>query len=98
MENGDKDGLTKRKLIDKHFWEQIINLDFVSTERSCQDHTEENFGNQRKKKPVDNLDLKTFGYYQSTSGNTEENSIKRALEEITNDPISKQKQPTKQTI
>ena len=84
-------------------------MEYVMTERFCQDPVEEHFGNQRKiGRRSDNPDLKTFGYNENTiriqrtvshtSGNTRGRfDKKRAWEQVTNDPISKRK-PAKQSI
>ena len=85
-------------------------MDYVLTERFCQDPVEEHFGNQRKMgRRSDNPDLKTFGYNENTiriqrtvshtPGNTRGRfDKKRAQEEVTNDPVSKRKPAIKQSI
>ena len=78
-------------------------MEYVLTERFCQDPVEEHFGEQRKLgRRSDNPDMKTFGYNENTirikrmvshsSGNTRGRfDKKRAWEEVTNDPIPKRK-------
>ena len=76
-------------------------MEFVLTERFCQDPVEEYFGNQRGLgRRSDNPDLKTFGYNENTiriqksisceSGNTRGRYDKRKnWEHVTDEPISK---------
>ena len=78
-------------------------MEFVLTERFCQDPVEEYFGNQRKLgRRSDNPDLKTFGYNDNTiriqksiscqSGNTRGRyDKKRSWENITDEQLSKRK-------
>lgn len=76
-------------------------MDFVLTERFCQDPAEEYFGNQRKLgRRSDNPDIRMFGYNDNTirmqraiscqSGNTRGRKDKnRAWDNISNDPLPK---------
>lgn len=78
-------------------------IEFVLTERFCQDPIEEYFGNQRKLgRRNDNPDIKTFGYNANTiriqravavqSGNTRgRKEKKRAWEQVTHDPLPSRK-------
>eukprot|EP00794_Sanderia_malayensis_P013602 gene13602-15013_t len=78
-------------------------MEFVLTERFCQDTIEEYFGNQRKLgRRSDNPDIRMFGYNNSTiriqrtvscqSGNTRGRKDKRrAWEQVTDDPVSRQR-------
>ena len=74
-------------------------MEFVLTERFCQDTLEEYFGNQRKLgRRSDNPDIRTFGYNSNTiriqravscqSGNTRGRKDKRRTwEQVTDDPL-----------
>lgn len=74
-------------------------MEYVLTERFCQDPVEEYFGNQRKLgRRNDNPDVRSFGYHDNTirmqravscqSGNTRgRKDRQRAWVEITNDPL-----------
>ena len=74
-------------------------VEFILTERFCQDSVEEYFGNQRKLgRRNDNPDLKAFGYNNNTimiqrevscqSGNTRGRKDKRkAWQNVTNEPV-----------
>lgn len=76
-------------------------MEFVLTERFCQDALEEYFGNQRKLgKRCDNPDIRMFGYNENNlriqhsvsiqSGNTKGRKDKRrACENVSNDPVPK---------
>ena len=76
-------------------------VEFVLTERFCQDTVEEYFGNQRKLgRRSDNPDIRMFGYNNNTiriqrtvscqSGNTRGRKDKRrAWEQVTDDPVSR---------
>lgn len=76
-------------------------MEFVLTERFCQDALEEYFGNQRKLgKRCDNPDIRMFGYNEKSlgiqrsvsiqSGNTKGRKDKRrAWENVSNDPVPK---------
>ncbi|KAK3754384.1 hypothetical protein QZH41_002038 [Actinostola sp. cb2023] len=78
-------------------------MEYVLTERFCQDPVEEYFGNQRKLgRRSDNPDIKMFGYNDNTiriqravsvqSGNTRGRKDKRkAWEQITEDPLPSRK-------
>ena len=82
-------------------------MEFVLTERFCQDTIEEYFGSQRKLgRRNDNPDIKTFGYNNNTiriqravscqSGNTRGRKDKRRTwEQVTNDPLPCRKTPRK---
>lgn len=74
-------------------------MEFVLTERFCQDTIEEYFGNQRKLgRRSDNPDIRSFGYNSNTiriqrtvscqSGNTRGRKDKRrSWEQVTDDPL-----------
>eukprot|EP00112_Aurelia_sp_Birch-Aquarium-sp1_P010895 Seg2305.2 transcript_id=Seg2305.2/GoldUCD/mRNA.D3Y31 product="hypothetical protein" protein_id=Seg2305.2/GoldUCD/D3Y31 len=74
-------------------------MEFILTERFCQDIVDEYFGNQRKlRRRSDNPDIRMFGYNNNTiriqrtvscqSGNTKGRKDKRrAWEQITDDPV-----------
>ena len=76
-------------------------MEFVLTERFCQDALEEYFGNQRKLgKRCDNPDIRMFGYNENSlriqhyvsiqSGNSRGRKDKcRAWENVSNDPVPK---------
>ena len=82
-------------------------MEFVLTERFCQDPLEEYFGNQRKLgRRNDNPDIKTFGYNNNTiriqravscqSGNTRgRNDKRRSWEQVIDDPLPCRKKPRK---
>lgn len=82
-------------------------MEFVLTERLCQDTVEEYFGNQRKLgRRSDNPDIHTFGYNNNAiriqrqvscqSGNTRGRKDKRrAWEEVTDDPLPCRKKAKK---
>lgn len=82
-------------------------MEFVLTERFCQDTVEEYFGNQRKLgRRSDNPDIHTFGYNNNAiriqrqvscqSGNTRGRKDKRrAWEEVTDDPLACRKKAKK---
>lgn len=82
-------------------------MEFVLTERFCQDTVEEYFGNQRKLgRRSDNPDIHTFGYNNNAiriqrqvscqSGNTRGRKDKRrAWEEVTDDPLPCRKKAKK---
>lgn len=74
-------------------------MEFVLTERFCQDPVEEYFGNQRKLgRRTDNPDIRAFGYNNNTiriqksvscqSGNTRSRRDKRrSWDQVTHDPL-----------
>ena len=78
-------------------------MEYVLTERFCQDPVEEYFGNQRKLgRRSDNPDIKTFGYNSNTiwvqravscqSGNTRGRKDRsKAWVNVSNDPVPKKK-------
>lgn len=78
-------------------------MEYVLTERFCQDSVEEYFGNQRKLgRRSDNPDMRTFGYNNNTimvqravscqSGNTRGRRDRdKAWVNISNDPVPKKK-------
>ena len=78
-------------------------MEYVLTERFCQDPLEEYFGNQRKLgRRNDNPDMKTFGYNNNTirvqravscqSGNTRGRKDRdRSWVNVSNDPVPKRK-------
>ena len=78
-------------------------MEYVLTERFCQDPLEEYFGNQRKLgRRNDNPDMKTFGYNNNTirvqhavscqSGNTRGRKGRdRSWVNVSNDPVPKRK-------
>ena len=82
-------------------------MEYVLTERFCQDPVEEYFGNQRKLgRRNDNPDVCSFGYHDNTiriqravscqSGNTRgRKDRQRAWVEVTNDPLPVRKKPKK---
>ena len=82
-------------------------MEYVLTERFCQDPVEEYFGNQRKLgRRNDNPDVQSFGYHDNTiriqrtvscqSGNTRgRKDRQRAWVEVTNDPLPDRKKPKK---
>lgn len=82
-------------------------MEYVLTERFCQDPVEEYFGNQRKLgRRNDNPDVQSFGYHDNTiriqrtvscqSGNTRgRKDRQRAWVEVTNDPLPVRKKPKK---
>lgn len=82
-------------------------MEFILTERFCQDTVEEYFGNQRKLgRRSDNPDIRAFGYNNNAiriqrqiscqSGNTRgRKDKKRAWEQITDDPVPCRKKAKK---
>ena len=80
-------------------------MEYVLTERFCQDPVEEYFGNQRKLgRRNDNPDVYSFGYHDNTiriqrtiscqSGNTRgRKDRRRAWVQVTNDPLPSRKKP-----
>ena len=78
-------------------------IEYVLTERFCQDTVEEYFGSQRKLgRRNDNSDIRTFGYNDNTiriqrtiscqSGNTRGRKDKRkSWTEVTDDPLPSRK-------
>lgn len=81
-------------------------MEYVLTERFCQDPIEEYFGSQRKiGRRSDNPDIKMFGYNDNTihiqrsvscqSGNTRgRKDRKKAWVEVTDEPLPKRKKKT----
>ena len=81
-------------------------MEYVLTERFCQDPIEEYFGSQRKiGRRSDNPDIKMFGYNDNTiriqrsvscqSGNTRgRKDRKKAWVEVTDEPLPKRKEKT----
>ena len=95
--------ITTHSIIDATKFLLSEGMEFVLTERFCQDPVEEYFGNQRKfGRRCDNPDLRTFGYNDNTiriqkniscqSGNTRGRYDKRkSWIEITHDKLPKRK-------